>query len=44
MCVLGASTADDLFLDDDPIGQTVWINRKPCEVIGVLAELEMVDA
>ena len=44
VCVLGARTADDLFLGDDAIGQTAWINRKPCEVIGVLAELEMVDA
>ena len=43
VCVLGHRTAGDLFLGDDPIGQTVWINRKPCEVIGVLAELEMVD-
>ena len=29
VCV-GYKTADDLFLGDDPIGQTVWINRKPC--------------
>lgn len=43
VCVLGYKTADDLFLGDDPIGETVWINRKPCEVIGVIAELEMVD-
>lgn len=43
VCVLGHKTADDLFLGDDPIGQTVWINRKPCEVIGVLARLETVD-
>jgi hypothetical protein len=43
VCVLGYRTADDLFLGDDPIGQTVWINRKPCEVIGVVAELETVD-
>ncbi len=43
VCVLGYKTADDLFLGDDPIGQTVWINRKPCEVIGVIAELETVD-
>ena len=43
VCVLGYETADDLFLGDDPIGQTVWINRKPCAVIGVIAELETVD-
>jgi len=43
VCVLGYDTAADLFLGDDPIGATVWINRKPCEVIGVIAELEAVD-
>ncbi len=42
VCVLGSQTADDLFLGDDPLGQTIWINRKPCEVIGVIAELESV--
>ncbi len=43
VCVLGFQTAGDLFEGDDPVGETVWINRKPCEVIGVLAELEAVD-
>jgi putative ABC transport system permease protein len=43
VCVLGYQTAEDLFEGDDPIGETVWINRKPCEVIGVIAELEVVD-
>jgi len=43
VCVLGYQTAEDLFQGDDPIGATVWINRKPCEVIGVIAELEMTD-
>ncbi len=43
VCVLGYETAQDLFLGDDPIGQTVWINRQRCQVIGVLAELETVD-
>ncbi len=43
VCVLGYQTAEDLFQGDDPIGETVWINRKPCEVIGVIAELEAVD-
>jgi ABC-type antimicrobial peptide transport system permease subunit len=42
VCVLGYQTALDLFQGDDPIGQTVWVNRKHCEVIGVLAELEAV--
>jgi putative ABC transport system permease protein len=43
VCVLGYQTAQDLFLGDDPVGETVWINRKPCEVIGVIAELEAID-
>ena len=43
VCVLGYETAEDLFEGDDPLGETVWINRKPCEVIGVIAELEAVD-
>jgi putative ABC transport system permease protein len=43
VCVLGSQTASDLFGGDDPIGQTIWVNRKRCEVIGVLSELEFVD-
>ncbi len=43
VCVLGSDTAADLFEGDDPVGETVFINRKPCEVIGVIAELETVD-
>jgi ABC-type antimicrobial peptide transport system permease subunit len=42
VCVLGHQTALNLFQGDDPIGQTVWVNRKRCEVIGVIAELEAV--
>lgn len=42
VCVLGYQTALDLFQGDDPIGQTVWVNRKTCQVIGVIAELEAV--
>jgi putative ABC transport system permease protein len=42
VCVLGYQTALDLFTGDDPIGQTLWVNRKPCQVIGVLTELEAV--
>ena len=42
-CVLGSKTAQDLFERDDPLGETIWINRRPCEVIGVLAELEATD-
>ncbi len=43
VCVLGHQTALDLFQSDDPIGAMVWVNRKPCEVIGVLTELEAVN-
>jgi putative ABC transport system permease protein len=43
VCVLGSQTAADLFGGDNPIGQTIWVNRKRCEVIGVLSELEFVD-
>jgi putative ABC transport system permease protein len=43
VCVLGYKTALDLFQGDDPLGQTVWINRQRCLVIGVLAELESTD-
>ncbi len=43
VCVLGEQTALDLFEGDDPLGQLVWVNRKPCEVIGVVAELEVTD-
>jgi putative ABC transport system permease protein len=42
-CVLGYQTALDLFAGDNPLGETVWVNRKPCLVIGVLAELETTD-
>ncbi len=40
VCVLGSETALDLFGGDDPVGETILINRERCEVIGVLAELE----
>jgi putative ABC transport system permease protein len=43
VCVLGSETASDLFGGDDPLGQTIWVNRARCEVIGVLTELETVD-
>jgi putative ABC transport system permease protein len=43
VCVLGAQTATDLFGGDNPLGQTIWVNRNRCEVIGVLAELEFID-
>ena len=40
VCVLGHQTAQDLFEGDDAIGEMVWVNRKPCQVIGVLTDLE----
>ena len=43
VCVLGYQTAQDLFEGDDAIGGTVWVNRKQCQVIGVLAQLEAVS-
>ncbi|MCL4487609.1 MAG: ABC transporter permease [Chloroflexi bacterium] len=43
VCVLGYQTAQDLFEGDVAIGGTVWVNRKQCQVIGVLAQLEAVN-
>lgn len=43
VCVLGYQTALDLFLGDNPIGETIWVDRTRCEVIGVIAELESTD-
>ena len=43
VCILGWQMAQDLFEGDNPLGQTVQIGRKRCQVIGVLAELEPVD-
>jgi putative ABC transport system permease protein len=43
VCVLGYQTALDLFEGDNAIGQLVWVNRQPCEVIGVITELEVTD-
>ena len=37
--VLGATTAEELFNRQDPVGQTVTIGTQPFTVIGVLAEL-----
>jgi putative ABC transport system permease protein len=37
VCVLGKTVVENLFQDlDDPIGQTIRINRLPFEVIGVM--------
>jgi ABC-type antimicrobial peptide transport system permease subunit len=43
VCVLGYQTAIELFSGDDPIGQTIWVDRTRCEVIGVITELESTD-
>jgi ABC-type antimicrobial peptide transport system permease subunit len=43
VCVLGYQTASDLFSGDNPLGETIWIDRKRCTVVGVLAELESTD-
>ena len=40
VCVLGSETALDLFEGDNAIGETVWVNRQRCLVIGVMSELE----
>ena len=43
VCVLGYQTAIDLFSGDNPISQTIWVDRTRCEVIGVVKELESTD-
>jgi len=43
VCVLGYQTALDLFSGDDPIGETIWIDRTRCTVIGTVTELESTD-
>jgi putative ABC transport system permease protein len=43
VCVLGYQTALDLFSGDNPVGQTIWVDRTRCEVIGVVIELESTD-
>ena len=36
VCVLGPTVADILFLNNDPIGQTIRVSNQPCKVIGIL--------
>ena len=43
VCVIGYQTAIDLFSGDSPIGQTIWVNRTRCQVIGMITELESTD-
>lgn len=44
VCLLGWDTADDLFAGDAALGETIWINRTRCLVIGVITELETIDS
>ncbi|NIS79588.1 MAG: FtsX-like permease family protein [Anaerolineales bacterium] len=44
VCVLGYQTAEDLFEGVDPLGETILVNRKTCEVIGVLSEMVQADS
>ncbi|MCP4416527.1 MAG: hypothetical protein GY805_07890, partial [Chloroflexi bacterium] len=43
VCVLGHKTAEDLFEGDEPLDQIIWVNRRKCLVIGILAELEVTN-
>jgi putative ABC transport system permease protein len=36
VCILGKTTADNLFPDDDPVGKTIRIRNVPVKVLGVL--------
>jgi putative ABC transport system permease protein len=36
VCVLGQTVAENLFGDQDPLGQQIRVKQMPCEVIGVL--------
>jgi len=37
VCLLGSQTRQDLFGDQDPLGETIRVGRLACEVIGTLA-------
>jgi putative ABC transport system permease protein len=37
VCVLGQTVVDQLFGEQDPLGETVRVKGEPCKVIGVLA-------
>ena len=43
VCVVGRQIVQNLFPGDNPLGETIWVNRERCVIIGVLAELEAVD-
>jgi putative ABC transport system permease protein len=36
VCVLGLTVSNILFLNEDPIGQTIRVSNQPCKVIGIL--------
>jgi putative ABC transport system permease protein len=36
VCVLGRTVSNILFLNEDPIGQTIRVSNEPCKVIGLL--------
>jgi putative ABC transport system permease protein len=36
VCVLGQTVVDQLFGDEDPVGETIRVQKIPCEVIGIL--------
>jgi putative ABC transport system permease protein len=38
VCVLGQTVADNLFQDQDPVGQIIRVNKLPFRVIGVLSQ------
>ncbi len=37
VCVIGGTVADNLFLDDDPVGKSIRIRNMPFRVLGVMA-------
>jgi putative ABC transport system permease protein len=36
VCVLGHTVVNILFMNDDPVGQTIRVNNQPCKVIGII--------
>lgn len=38
VCLIGKTVVDNIFLNDDPVGKTIRIDRLPFTVIGVLEE------
>jgi len=36
VCILGKTTADKLFPDEDPVGKSIRIKNVPMTVVGVL--------